>query len=376
MEVSLGPFITCFLTVLFLTVYVFATVYVKKDVLYDGMKVVFILISIILVRMLVPFNFPFTITLPSYKVLPPVDRFLFGLIGDTGIEVAQVLFGVWILVTVIQVTRMFLRQQRFMGYLRPFLVKDLKQYPRLYQMLQDNGVTELPVYIVPINISPAIVGAFHPVFILPQQDFTDRELYYICQHEIRHYKNHDLWLKLFIDVVLCAQWFNPATYFLNKQLTLVFELSNDQRILQHCSELQRVEYTECILKVAEKQEKPSTFFIGLSLVDIGKSDLEMRANYISSEKYRPREGHRVSIIVQYVLIAVVLVVSFLIVPEGYSVSEEVQQETVGITPRNSYFLKSGTDYMLFVDGGCMLSLTYIPEDLADLPVYEEEEDMR
>ena len=49
MEVSLGPFITCFLTVLFLTVYVFVTVYVKKDVLYDGMKVVFLLISIILV---------------------------------------------------------------------------------------------------------------------------------------------------------------------------------------------------------------------------------------------------------------------------------------------------------------------------------------
>ena len=56
MEVSLGSFITCFLTVLFLTVYVFVTIYVKKDVLYDGMKIVFLLISIILVRMLVPFN--------------------------------------------------------------------------------------------------------------------------------------------------------------------------------------------------------------------------------------------------------------------------------------------------------------------------------
>ena len=56
MEVSLGSFITCFLTVLFLTVYVFVTIYVKKDVLYDGMKIVFLLISIILVRMLVPFK--------------------------------------------------------------------------------------------------------------------------------------------------------------------------------------------------------------------------------------------------------------------------------------------------------------------------------
>lgn len=375
MEVSLGPFITCFLTVLFLTVYVFVTVYVKKDVLYDGMKVVFLLISIILVRMLVPFNFPFTITIPSYKVLPPVNLFLFSFIGDTGIELAQVLFGIWIFMTAVQILRMFLRQQRFMSYLRPFRVKDLKQYPRLFQILQDNDVAELPVYIVPINISPAIVGVFHPVFILPKQEFTDRELYYICQHEIRHYKNHDLWLKLFIDVVLCAQWFNPAAYFLNKQLTLVFELSNDQRILQHCTELQRMEYTECILKVAEKQEKRSPFFIGLSFVDIGKSDLEMRTNYIASEEYRPRKRHRISMAVQYVLIAAVLVGTFLVVPEGCSMQEEVRQETVSITPENSYLVKSGAEYLLFVDGVYIISLSPIPEEFADLPVYEEE-DMR
>ena len=374
MEVSLGPFITCFLTVLFLTVYVFVTIYVKKDVLYDGMKIVFLLISIILVRMLVPFNFSFTITIPSYTVLPPIDRFLFSFIGGTGIELAQVLFGIWLVVT-IQVARMVLRQRKFTSYLRPFRVKDSKQYPRLFQILQDNDVAELPVYIVPINISPAIVGVFHPVFILPKQEFTDRELYYICQHEIRHYKNHDLWLKLFIDVVLCAQWFNPAAYFLNKQLTLVFELSNDQRILQHCSELQRVEYTECILKVAEKQEKRSPFFIGLFFVDIGKSDLEMRTNYIASEEYRPRKRHRISMAMQYMLITFVLVTSFLIVPEGCSMQEEVRQETYGITSKNSYFIKTDDGYNLYTDDAYVFTFFPIPEEFDDLPIYEEE-DMR
>lgn len=375
MEVSLGPFITCFLTVLFLTVYVFVTIYVKKDVLYDGMKIVFLLISIILVRMLVPFNFPFTITIPSYKVLPPIDRFLFSFIGGTGIELAQVLFGIWLVVTMAQILRMILRQQKFRSYLRPFRVKDLTRYPRLYQVLRENDVADLPVYIVPINISPAIVGVFRPVFVLPRQEFSDRELYYICQHEIRHYRNHDLWLKLFIDLVLCAQWFNPAAYFLNKQLTLVFELSNDQGILASCSELQRMEYTECILKVAESRQKNTSYYVGLSFVDIGKSDLEMRTNYIVSEKYRPKKGRFLSMAAQYVLMAAVLVASFMIVPEGSSMQQEVEETTLGITPENSYIVKSESEYLLFVDGNYMFSLLYIPEEFAELPVYEEE-DMR
>lgn len=375
MEVSLGPFITCFLTVLFLTVYVFVTIYVKKDVLYDGMKIVFLLISIILVRMLVPFNFSFTITIPSYTVLPPIDRFLFSFIGGTGIELAQVLFGIWLVVTMAQILRMILRQRKFRCYLRPFRVKDLTRYPRLYQVLRENDVADLPVYIVPINISPAIVGVFRPVFVLPRQEFSDRELYYICQHEIRHYRNHDLWLKLFIDLVLCAQWFNPAAYFLNKQLTLVFELSNDQGILASCSELQRMEYTECILKVAESRQKNTSYYVGLSFVDIGKSDLEMRTNYIVSEKYRPKKGRFLSMVAQYVLMAAVLVASFMIVPEGSSMQQEVEETTLGITPENSYIVKSESEYLLFVDGNYMFSLLYIPEEFAELPVYEEE-DMR
>ena len=346
MEVSLGSFITCFLTVLFLTVYVFVTIYVKKDVLYDGIT-----------------------------VLPPIDRFLFSFIGGTGIELAQVLFGIWLVVTMAQILRMILRQRKFRSYLRPFRVKDLTRYPRLYQVLRENDVADLPVYIVPINISPAIVGVFRPVFVLPRQEFSDRELYYICQHEIRHYRNHDLWLKLFIDLVLCAQWFNPAAYFLNKQLTLVFELSNDQGILASCSELQRMEYTECILKVAESRQKNTSYYVGLSFVDIGKSDLEMRTNYIVSEKYRPKKGRFLSMAAQYVLMAAVLVASFMIVPEGSSMQQEVEETTLGITPENSYIVKSESEYLLFVDGNYMFSLLYIPEEFAELPVYEEE-DMR
>ena len=49
MEVTLGPFITCFVTILFLTIYVFFTIHVRKEVLYGVTTLLSIMISVMLI---------------------------------------------------------------------------------------------------------------------------------------------------------------------------------------------------------------------------------------------------------------------------------------------------------------------------------------
>ena len=63
-----------------------------------------------------------------------------------------------------------------------------------------------------MNISPAVVGIRKPILVLPEYPFSENELYYVCLHEAEHCRNHDLWLRLLLDIVICTQWFNPLVY--------------------------------------------------------------------------------------------------------------------------------------------------------------------
>ncbi len=371
MEVTLGPFITCFATILFLTIYVFFTIHVRKEVLYGGTKVLSILISVILIRMLIPFNFPFTITIPSHKLLS-LEIMVFERVYDTKVTWVNLLFIIWVTGAIIQITRMSVKMYRVKTSLYPFRIRDLQKYPELHKVLQQNGVLDLPVCIVPANISPVIIGAFHPVFVLPEYDFTEKELIYACEHEIWHYKNHDHWLRLFVDLLLCVQWFNPFAYLLNNELALGIEIANDQRVLGKRDKLNRVEYAECILKIARSIKEKHGEYIGVPFVGIRNFEIKTRLDYISSDKFAAAKRNALSKAMQYVVIVAALVVSFCIVPERYHVDDEVREETVQITFDNSFFLEDNVEYKLFVNGEYWFTLTYIPEEFDELPIYKED----
>ena len=372
MEVTFGPFITCFLAVFFLMVYMVFTIYVRKNVLYNWTKPIFILISIILLRMLIPFNFPFTITIRSYNLLAYIEHLLFSIIYGTRFRWADILFCLWISGTLVQTLRMFLKHFKIKKCLYPFRVNNLKQYPPINKIMEFHGIRNLPVYIVPINISPMIMGVIHPIFVIPDIKFTDYDLFYACEHEIRHYKNHDHWLKLFLNLVLCTQWFNLFAYILNHELTLVLELGNDQRILQSCTEIQRVEYAECIVKVADNMANNQCEGVGLSFVNHRRSDLKTRMTYIMRDDFRNAKEPVVCIILQYIMVIFAFLVAIFVVPEGYYMDDFIKEETINID-KNSYFIKSGDEYELFVDGESWFMFAYIPEEFADLNVYEEED---
>lgn len=76
MELSLGPFLTCLMTSLILTIYFYYVLYRKKTFFAQGKRFVFIGVILILLRMAVPLNFPFTYSIYSEHILPTFIGFL------------------------------------------------------------------------------------------------------------------------------------------------------------------------------------------------------------------------------------------------------------------------------------------------------------
>lgn len=373
MAVSLGPFMTCFLAVLFLTVYIYIVIYVKKDILYSGMKLVFAGIALILIRMMIPFNFPFTQTIVSYKILPPVSRVLFHYFGDTRIGLAHILFVIWIAVSIGKLIYLIRRQILYRACLRPFVIRDKSKYPQLFRILEKCDASFSAVCVVPTKISPTVFGIFKPILVLPDCEFNDQDLYYICLHEAEHCRNHDLWLRLFLDLVICTQWFNPLVYFMNRQLTLAFELSNDRVILKSLDEMQRTEYAECVLKMVRYQnQKNKAVGSSLSFAQVNRSNVRTRVRYILAKEETRKKKHHISAILNYVVLGVVLLGTLFFVPEAY-VPQGIQDQTViNIENLDNYFKKVDNTYWLYTDGEPVLSFSYIPDEMRDIPVMEEE----
>lgn len=370
MAVSLGPFMTCFLAVLFLTVYIYIVIYVKKDILYSGMKLVFAGIALILIRMMIPFNFPFTQTITSHTIMPFISKLVFWYVGD--IDFAVVLFAIWISVSVIKLLRLVWIQVNFRACLRPFAVKDMSRYPKLAQVLEKCGVSFHEICIVPTRISPAVFGIIKPILILPDCEFTEKELYYICRHEAEHCRNYDLLLRLFLDLVLCTQWFNPLVYFMKKELSLAFELSNDQVILNSMDEMERTEYAECVLKMVRYQNK-NTAARGNSLpfAQVNCSNVKTRVRYIMA-KEAGRKKNRISVLLNYVVIGAVLLASFLFVPEAYVVDGIRDNSVVSVSEYKTYFIEREGNFWLYSDGELIMGVPYIPKEFENIPVLKEE----
>lgn len=69
---SVGSVLTCILLSCILTLYLCILLHFGNTIFKHGIRVVFLGIILILFRMILPFNFPFTVYIPISKILPEI----------------------------------------------------------------------------------------------------------------------------------------------------------------------------------------------------------------------------------------------------------------------------------------------------------------
>ena len=94
----------------------------------------------------------------------------------------------------------------------------------------------------------------HPKILLPEMDFTEKELQYIFKHELQHFYHHDLWLNMLCEIIMCFYWWNPFAYFLKEKFKDMLELANDKKITESMNEMEIYEYLECMLKIIKNNK--------------------------------------------------------------------------------------------------------------------------
>ena len=348
--------------------------------LYHKRTIQFSLIGIlvILIRMSIPFNFPFTYSFQSYQVLPRILDFTTQNIAGCRLRVDTLIFSIWFTVAFILLLRLLVQYIRLHHALSAFFVEKEGAYAYLYEFLQEYLAKPIRIALIPEPISPAITGLLHPILIMPDgQSFSETELKYICLHEIAHYKEHHLWLEFLMEIICRIHWWNPFVQHLKKEFMLFLELSNDFFLIQSNPKFSVTDYAELIVKTAKRIQsarlaEPSRM---MHFAVNDTSVLSTRIYFILNNQENTSRFKRVHGYLCHTAIFAVVIFSVFCVPEpNFRELYPVTDGAVELRENNAYIIDHGTkQYTIYYEGRFFANIDHLSEDLKRLPRYKEGE---
>lgn len=376
MSISLGPFLTCFVTILILTVYAYVMMKRSNDFFRGTVKIIFAIIAVIMLRMMVPVNFPFTRTIYSRKLLIGLGNIVYANVyGDREILVSDLLLWLWIGVAVILLIRYFYKRVKVRRILEQYVIKDTDTKEYYESFLNDTKIRSIKIAVIPGEKQAAIFGVIRPIMILPDAVLEEKTVAHMIRHEMKHYANYDLWLKFFVDLLVVIHWWNPIVYMMRKELSLAFELSNDYMVTRDMTELEKLEYAQTLVQAAKLMSNQQAYDLNLT----GGECLETRIQMLLKEKTTGGVRNRLLAAANLLFVFLIMIISLVFVPEvSYKESMPYDSEefdgSFEITLENAYYLKTKDGYELYTDGVYRGTDQEAVEEFIEMgiPVYEKE----
>ena len=314
------------------------------------------------VRMLFPIEWGYTHSFYFEKVFTTIREFFICEIfkGEQSIAVWQICLAAWILVTV------------FLGF---YKIKDYKRSMRLFRVLpeiprkclnavwEEDFIKQYPeiqeLKFVKFNhtVSPFLAGLRQPVIVMPDRKFTDQELRCVVGHEVLHYRNHDIFWKIFTEALCTIFWWNPVFLFMKKRLFHMIEIKNDRKLTEKMTSKEKSEYLDCLLGIVKDSCGNSfTGTAGFSKTD--KKIFRQRVELIVS----PGKINRGCQVVTGIVVAVLLFLSTAVVFEPTYPNYEIPNMGLGLNEETGFLVENGDVYDIYLLG-VHIGTTYEGEDM-------------
>lgn len=301
-----------------------------------------------LVRMFFPYQFPFTKGVSVNVVLAGIYNAIYLDARDAGkIPLLFVLFAVWAVVSAALIAEFIIRYAAVMKRLSSYSVCEDEQCTRIFRQVADQGKKRMKIAVRRsgnINV-PMGIGLSRKSIILPDEDYSDADLYYILRHEYTHFQNHDLAIKIMVHIFCCIFWWNPAVYLLKKDLSQTLEIKCDLSVTAGMRNSDKARYLSTIvttLKKAEERREEKVFYGVTALVSKSYQSETVERFKIVSGNYDYNKNKRLTALWFLIFIMVAVVsYSFVIHPSYEPPITEIETgpKTYELTDDNSYLIK-------------------------------------
>ncbi len=166
------------------------------------------------------------------------------------------------------------------------------QEPSLLEIAEDvrkfwNLPGSLKILICSEMKTPASVGVFRPVIVLPTEQFDDADLTLILHHEAAHLRRGDIIVKWCSMIIRCLYWFHPLVHRLCSQLADDLEAACDAAVMKKLGQEQEIQkyYSYLILDIAAG--KNGRFYPFTTCLQDTRDSLRSRIDSIFDTKPKP-----------------------------------------------------------------------------------------
>lgn len=312
------------------------------------------------IRMAVPYEFPFTRVIGDEKFLARFYKRIYLDARDAGkISILAVFVIIWVFVAVVLSARFILGYVRAMKEISLYSVCEDEQCRKIFAQVVSEGKKERKIAVRRSHqaSTPMGIGIFKKSIVLPDEEYSDSELYYILRHEYMHFENHDLYIKMLVHGFCCIFWWNPLLCLLKKDLAQTLEIKCDMKVTEGMDYGEKAQYLAVIVSTLKKLKecpKGKPFYGTAALVSKDyQSETVERFQFVSGDYNRKKNVVLTAACFLAVLLLLTVSYSF-VFQAAYEVPiEEIVTgpESNELTPENSYLIKKKNGTYIWVYQG-------------------------
>ena len=333
---------------------------------------IFIAIILILIKLLIPYEFSFTQTLASKRVLPAIKAIgNFPLIAN--VTVGEVLLYIWLFIAVLLLVCVISRHRKTIRILHIVpetnnqeITLMLSEFCTLKQIKHKPKIIQLD-----IDAGSFIIGLRNPILVLPCIELTKDELKFILLHELEHLKHGHLLIKVCAEIVTVIYWWNPIVWLLRWEVINALEIQADTYVMRELSNQESLSYLDVLLQFCRRKhlKYESAMFLSYSLrSNMVESRIKTALKYDCFHKKIKTPKLYVLLLI---LSTMLLLSSFFYTFESYKINTIDVKGTFTVNSKTDYLvLREDGDYDLYIAGEYIITMSSIPNDLSNLSVYK------
>lgn len=329
-----------------------------------GYKLLSVFVGLTVIRLIFPFEFPFTINIPFSNVLGQIVAFL----RKPQIQILNITISFWNIFVIIWIIGIIFHTIRYINQYRRAQDYILKyghdqtnniKYKTILDAIctQHNKKNNFRVMELPNMNIPIIYGLKNPYIILPSNfSISEDKLYYVFYHEAMHHFHHDFLIKSIIRFFSIVYWWNPAFIILYKQANTLLEMHID-KIITHKETDITEKYAECLLYMKknsiEYSSQPISDFLkkeSCFLVQSQDKDFKRRLIMLLQDFAMPKKIFT-GIILAVLMTGIYLASYFFILEANYHRTQIVEESLFVPNADNTYFIQDDSfHYEIYING--------------------------
>jgi len=285
MRLSISSVFITLIMVVIMEIFLYFLLKQKKRFLIFRADFIILLGIIILFRLLFPLELPFTHSIYLGSVMNPIQSF-FNFEFAPGVNMLELFCSIWVVGIC------------FFGFKISFYLCPKGNYEgksvEVSSFIEIDTKYDYPVWITDLVSIPMVLG-LNEIILIPRKNFSQSQIEVILRHEIQHVKNHDIYIKQFLNILMIIYWWFLPIYWLNNNLNLALEIRADAKATNGFSKKDILNYAYTLVDLEDRFDDITFIDKSLStsanfLLQENSCTLSYRINYLTKSNFKKKSN--------------------------------------------------------------------------------------